>query len=258
MSAGPDARADARRAGDRVRRGDERIGAVIEVEQRALGALEQHRRAAVERVPAQPRGVGDVGLQPVAVGHVLLGHRVQVEIGILRERAQQLALGLQRGHDLLAQDLLVEEVLHADAEPRRLVRVAGADSASRGPDRELAELQLPGGVEHHVVGHDHVGVGGHAQPAHVHAAPLELVELADQHSRVDHDPVADHARLSRIQDPGGDEVELELLAVADDRVARVVAALKAHDELRPLREQVGDLSLSLVAPLGADDHDSGH
>ena len=53
-------------------------------------------------------------------------------------------------------------------------------------------------------------------------------------------------------------MELELLALADDRVAGVVAALEAHDEVGPLGEQVVDLSLSLVAPLGADDHHSRH
>ena len=50
-------------------------------------------------------------------------------------------------------------------------------------------------------------------------------------------------------------MELELLALADDRVAGVVAALEAHDHVGPLGEQVGDLPLALVAPLGADyDH----
>ena len=81
---GPDAGADAGGAGDRVRGGDEGIGAVVEVEQRRLGALEDHRAAAVERLPAEPRGVGDVGLEPVAEADVLLGHRVQVEAGVGR------------------------------------------------------------------------------------------------------------------------------------------------------------------------------
>ncbi len=50
-------------------------------------------------------------------------------------------------------------------------------------------------------------------------------------------------------------MELELLAVADDRVAGVVAALEADDRVRVLGEQVDDLALALVAPLGADyDH----
>src|SRR5215216_177478 len=38
----------------------------------------------------------------------------------------------------------------------------------------------------------------------------------------------------------------------------VVSALKAHHDVRPLREQVGDLSLSFVAPLGAHDGYAWH
>ena len=85
--------------------------------------------------------------------------------------------------------------------------------------------------------------------------PFEVVDLAQQHPRVDDDAVADHAGLVLVEDSRGDQVELELLAVADDRVAGVVAALEAHDRGSPLGEQVDDLPLALVAPLGADyDH----
>ena len=214
---------------------------------------------------------------------MLLGHRVQVEarvgrlgdrlVGALaralagllaqlaplhRELAQRLLLGLQRRPDLRAQDLLVEQVLDADAEPQRLVGVAGADAAPRGADRELAQLHLARRVEQHVVGHDQVGVGGDPQVADVDAAALQPVDLAEQDARVEDDAVADHADLVRVEDPGGDQVELELLAVADDRVAGVVAALEAHDRVRALGEQVDDLALALVAPLGADYDDSWH
>src|SRR3712207_704816 len=109
--------ADARGARDRVRRRYERIGAVVEVEHRALGALEDDVAVVVERLPDDRRGVGDVALELVAERVVGLGHRVQVERRVLCERAQCLALLLERGIDLLAQDLLVEEVLDADAEP---------------------------------------------------------------------------------------------------------------------------------------------
>ena len=61
-----------------------------------------------------------------------------------------------------------------------------------------------------------------------------------------------------MQDSRWHQVELPGLAVADDRVAGVVAALEAHDRIGVLGEQVGDLSLAFIAPLGADDHDSGH
>jgi hypothetical protein len=221
-------------------------------------SLEEHGATAVERLPAQPRRVGDVGLEAVAVGEVLLRHRVQVDRRVLRERAQQLRLGLERRGDLLAQDLGVEEVLDPDPQPRRLVGVAGADPAPRGADLELSELLLARRVEQHVVGHDHVRVGGDAQPADVDAAPLEALQLVREDAGVDHHPVSDHAGLAGIEDPRRDEVELELVAVADDRVAGVVATLEAHDGVRPLGEQVGHLSLALVAPLGADNHYSGH
>ena len=140
----PDAGAHARGARDRVGGGDERIRAVVDVEHRALRALEHDRAALLERLVAEQRGVGDVRLEPVPVGDVLLGHRVQVERRVLRVRAQRVALRLERGHDLLAQDRLVEQVLDADAEPRGLVGVAGADAAPRRADPQLAEPRLAG------------------------------------------------------------------------------------------------------------------
>ena len=125
---GPMPRPDACGARQRVRGGHERIGAVVDVQHRSLRALEDHRLAVVEHLPHQLRGVRDVLLQAVAVGQVLLGHRVQVQRRVLLERAQRQALGLHRGDDLLLEDLLVEQVLHADAQARGLVRVAGADA----------------------------------------------------------------------------------------------------------------------------------
>src|SRR5207302_10111415 len=75
---------------------------------------------------------------------------------------------------------------------------------------------------------------------------------------VDHHAVADHAALSRIEDPRGDQVELPLLLAAHDRVAGVVASLEAHDRVAVFGEQIGDLALPLIAPLGADYHYSRH
>ena len=163
-----------------------------------------------------------------------------------------------RGHDLLAKDLRVEQVLHADPQAGGLVRVAGTDPAAGGPDLELAEPQLAGRIELHVVGHDQMGVGRDPQAADVDPAVAQSLDLAGQHTRVDDDAVADRAGLAGVEDPRGDQVELEGLAVADDRVAGVVAALKADHDVGLLGEQVGDLPLSFIAPLGADYDDSRH
>ena len=255
---GPDAGARRRRAGDRVRRGHERIRAVVDVEQGALSALEHHEPTVVEHAPRDRRRVRDEGLEPVAVRAVLLGHRVQVELRELRVRPQHQPLGLHRRVDLLAQDVLVQQVLHADAEPSCLVGVAGADAAPGGPDLKLAELRLALLVEQLVVRHDQVRVGRDAQAVQVDPAPAQLVDLRAQHHRVHHHAVADRAELAGVEDPRRDQVELEGLALTDDRVTGVVAALKADHEVGLLGEQVHDLSLPFVAPLGADDYHSWH
>lgn len=109
-----------------------------------------------------------------------------------------------------------------------------------------------------MVGHDQVGVGREAQARGVNPAASKPVKLLSQNSWVDDNPVADRAGLSRVEDPGRHEVELEDLTIANDRVPGVVAALKAHDHLDLLREQVGDLAFAFVAPLGAHDCYAGH
>src|SRR4051812_18094889 len=253
-----DAGADARRTRDRVRRGHERIRAVVDVEQRALRAFEHDDAAVVERAVRERRRVRDELLEPMAVREVLVAHRLQVQPRVARERPQAEPLGLERGHDLLLEDLLVEHVLHADAQARRLVRVAGPDPALRRADLELAELRLARVVEHQVVGHDQVRVGRHAQAADVDALRPQVVDLVGEDLGVDHDAVADHARLARVEDPARDEVELPRLALAHDRVTGVVAALEADDHVGALGQQVDDLALPLVAPLGANDDDSRH
>jgi len=231
---------------------------VVDVEHRGLGALEEDVAAAVQHVPREARGVGDVLLDPVAVGEVGVGHRLQVELGRFGVGAERLALGLHGQQDLLLEDLLVEEVLDADAEAGRLVGVAGADAAAGGADLELAEPRLARRVEHQVVGHDQMRVGADAEAGDVDPAAAQVLQLAGEDLRVDHHAVADRAQLAGVEDPGRDQVEGPLLAVADDRVAGVVAALEADHEVRLLGEQVDDLALALVAPLGAHDHRAGH
>ena len=131
-------------------------------------------------------------------------------------------------------------------------------SAAGRTDLQPAELRLAGRVEQQVVRHDQVGVGRDPQTAGVHAPGTQVVQLLDQHLRVDHHAVTDHAELAWVEDPGGDQVELPVSPPSHDRVPGVVAALEADDGVGLLGEQVGDLALPLVAPLRADDDYSWH
>ncbi|OPZ46035.1 MAG: hypothetical protein BWY94_00927 [Actinobacteria bacterium ADurb.BinA094] len=254
---GADAGAGARRSGDRVAARDEGVGAEVDVEQRPLGALEEHVLALVQRRVDEQAGVADEGLEALPVGQQLLRHLGRVEHADLVALQQEVLLA-QRGVDLAAQDLGVEQVLHADADARVFVHVAGSDAAAGGADLVLAELLLAGAVQQQVVRHDQVGVAAHAQVVAADTACAQRLQLSEQDVRVDHHAVADHAGLGLVQDARRDEVELELLAVADDGVAGVVAALEARHHVGLLGQQVRDLAFALVAPLGADHDGTGH
>ena len=80
---------------------------------------------------------------------------------------------------------------------------------------------------------------------------LERVDLGEQHDRVDHDAVADDRRDVVVQHARRHELEGERLAVDHQGVAGVVAALVADDHRHLLGDEVGQLALALVAPLGA-------
>ena len=58
--------------------------------------------------------------------------------------------------------------------------------------------------------------------------------------------------------PLGTSWRAKRLTVDDDGVTGVVAALVADDQVHLLGDEVGELALALVAPLGADDDGRRH
>src|SRR5688572_8165801 len=97
---------------------------------------------------------------------------------------------------------------------------------------------------------------GHAKVVGSDAAALEVRELLAEDLEVHDRARPDDAERVRVEDAGRHEMELEGAVLVDDGVAGVVAALEADDHVRLLRQEVRDLALALVAPLGPDD--GGH
>src|SRR5262249_6023742 len=62
----------------------------------------------------------------------------------------------------------------------------------------------------------------------------------------------------RSHDPGRKQRELVGGAVDNQRVAGVMAALEAHDDIRLLAQPVDDFAFAFIAPLGTDHHDIRH
>ena len=90
------------------------------------------------------------------------------------------------------------------------------------------------------------------------ALPLQFCDFVEEGLGIEHHAVADHRKLRGPQHAGRQQRQLVGLAIDDERMAGIVAALEAHDDIGLLRQPVDDLALPLVTPLGADDDNIGH
>ena len=246
------AQAGARAADRGIRRCHVRIGPVIDVEHRALRALDQDAPAGAGRLVERDRHVAGPAAHPVAKGEQLIVDRLPVERGVLDHPVA--------GADVLAhvvgQGLRVDEVADADAPAADLVFVRGTDASRRRADLALAAPRLAQHVELAVVRQDEMRLLADQQPiADVDAEPRQLFDLLEQRLRIDDDAVADHAQDTVVQDAGRDQVEDELLSVDVDRVAGVVPTLIARHDRKRRRHQIDDLAFAFVAPLRAQHHD---
>jgi hypothetical protein len=171
---------------------------------------------------------------------------------------QQLVLVPQRQFELLLQDAGVEQVLDADAHAGDLVAVGRPDATSSGADLGVAEEPLGDLIQRPVVGHDQVRARADQQPLAAHAAHFERVDLLEQDLRVDDHAVADDGRHLRGKYARREHMQRVLLFADHDGVPGVIAALVPDDILHAVPEQVSRLALTLVTPLGADQHDGRH
>jgi hypothetical protein len=220
-----DAAAGAGAAGGGRRRRDERVGAVVDVEQRGLAALEQHRLAAVQRVVQQQRRVGHHRAHPVDVGQQLLDDGVDLDGLAVVDLDQHLVLQVEGALDLLPQDPLVEQVLDPDADAVHLVGVRRADARAGGADPAVAEEALGHLVQRAVVRGDQVRVRRQHQLGAGDARGLERVDLLEQHRQVDHHAVADDRRAARREDAARQQVQGVGLVADDDGVPALLPPL---------------------------------
>src|SRR5690606_3492299 len=253
---GADPGAGQRAAGGRVGGRDVGIGAVVDVQQRALRAFEQHAPALLAQVVQDAGDVALHRLDVLAEGQRLVERLLEIDGFGLEVIDQHEVVVVERGAQFLGELIGIVQVRDADAATRDLVLVGRADAAPGGADGGAAGGLLARLVEGDVVRHDDRRRRADLQPrAHVHAGGLQLLDLLAQRARVQYHAVADQAQRVVAQDARRDQVQHGLLAVDHQRVAGVVAALEAHDRADVLRQQVDDLALAFIAPLGTENDD---
>ena len=192
------------------------------------------------------------GQNPFCSPHSPLVYLSGVERFGIVDPGQDGILELDVGFDLVAQQLAKGQVADANPPPGNLVFVAGSDAATRRADSSLGQPCLFGVIQRRVIGHDQMGPVADEQPP-FHAFSPDPVDLAEQ-GRRDRRQRRCRSRRSCPDEGCLDGISLRMcFFIADqDGVSGVVATLIASDDIESLGDQVNDLSLAFVTPLGSD------
>ena len=158
-----------------------------------------------------------------------------------------------------AQQRVVQQVDDAQAVAVDLVLVGWPYSPACCPDGLAARRGFGGKLDHAVIRQNHLRAVGDEELSSRRiicrkACVFELLDFGEEGRGVEHDAIADNALAAGAQHAAGDELQHNLFAVDDDRVAGVVPAGITRDDVELFREDVDDLAFALVAPLGTEDH----
>ena len=91
-----------------------------------------------------------------------------------------------------------------------------------------------------------------------HACGAQGLDLVIQVLAVERHAVAENVHHALAEDAAGQQVQGELALIVHDGVARVAAALIAHDHVEMVGEVVDHAALALVAPVDAYDRTIRH
>ena len=196
----------------------------------------------------------DQRLDTLALREQVVEHPLEIEGLGAEVPAEHEVVEIECLAEARRESIALEQVGNAHGAARHLVLVGRADAAASRADGLVAAGAFTRAVQRLVPRHDD-GAGRRYADARANLDALELqrLDLLAQGVQGQHHAVADQAFYPGLQDAGRYQVQHGLLAVDDQRVAGVVAALEAHHRGCALREQVDDLALAFVAPLGADD-----
>src|SRR5512147_2042517 len=93
---------------------------------------------------------------------------------------------------------------------------------------------------------------------HANALRLKILDLFDQHRGINHHAVANHIHCAGIENTRRHDMQLERAALVDDRMAGIIPTAIADHQPRTLGQQIDNMTLALVAPLGTNYCDDWH
>ena len=154
----------------------------------------------------------------------------------------------QRALQTRRQRVPVQQVADANAGASGLVHVGRPYAAARGANGAGTASLLFQAVQHHVVGHDHVGAFANVEPGGIDPPGGQVLQLADEDVRIDHHTIANDAVHIGPADARRNQVKLEGALVVDDGVAGVVAPGVANYAIHLAGKVIDHLALAPRLP----------
>ena len=231
---------------------------MVHIQQRALGAFKQQALARFHGIVKVRAGIGDQRKNTNTIQQGARHNRVRVNfLG-----TQQPQLGVVQGNQL-TQALFKHGGIAQMMSPYRpacdLVFVSGSNTASGGANLDgaaFAACFFTGQVQRHV-GIENQRCCLRYQNAAVRIGNPQLgqvIQLLEQFAHRQHHAIAHNGRHAFPHDPTGHHMQREPLAIDNQRMPRVVAALKSNHHVVLIRQVIHDFAFAFIAPLGAHNH----
>ena len=234
------------------------IGAIVQIQQHALSALEEELLARLLGLVNHEGGIRHHGSQLFAIAQIVLQHLVIIQGLAAVNLRNQLVFLRQNRFELLGKAVLIQQVHHAEADPAGLIRIAGANAVFGGADYLIPQALLRKPVQHLVIGHDEMGPVADEKIVRLNALFVQICDFVEQGARVYDHAVADNGRLPRRKNARRNGAQLKLHPVYIDGVSRVISPLIPDDHIGLCRQKIYKSAFAFVAPLGPEYYHSGH
>lgn len=164
---------------------------------------------------------------------------------VLQQIAVTLLVSSSHGSQFLVHELLVEDLANSDTRASGLGLVARADALLGGADGASAELNLLEAIDERVKLEQSVGAVTDEDAVLVfEIVLLELLELVEELRHADDSSRADEVDGLRVDQAGGEDMEVVSDTIDDDGVTGIVTTGRASGDLELLGQEVDKLALA--------------
>src|SRR5712692_11225542 len=229
---------------------------MIDIEQSRLCAFQQDRIAASRGLVEKMSRVAKEWRQAFHHRRGLVKDRIRVEWLSTICNDDSISV-FQVAFDARTKYFRNQSVRDANPSAARLIFVSRANAAQRSSHALVTETFFAGVIQRAVIRQYQVRSRADLNAIGRDADALrdEPIRLFEESFRIDHHAVAQHAGLALVNDSGRQQMQHERSVADLDRMPGVVAALVADYDVEALGEQIDNLALAFIAPLGADDRD---